>query len=85
MMNELYGTTCEREERMSNKRRKVMLCKHCINRNKMKWLLDTATTDIHLHFDRKIFIQYNGVAMGSPLEPLLTDIFLVHLEKELIS
>ena len=50
----------------------------------MKWLLETATSRTHFHFNRKIFSQINGVAMGSPVGPLLADIFLVHLEKKLM-
>ena len=32
----------------------------------------------------QIYIQIDGVAMGSPLAPLLADIFMIELERSLI-
>ena len=35
-------------------------------------------------FNNKIYIQNDGVAMGSPLDPVLANIFMVKLETALI-
>ena len=39
----------------------------------------------HFTFNNKIYIQNNGVAMSSPLDPVLANIFMVELETTLIS
>jgi hypothetical protein len=51
----------------------------------MKSLLETVTKETHFYFNNQIYVQHNGVAMGSQLDPLLADIFLVHLEKQLLT
>jgi len=51
----------------------------------MKKLLDIATSDTHFSFDGKYYRQHNGVAMGSPLAPLLADIFMIQLENKLMT
>ena len=50
----------------------------------MKKLLELCTKELHFSFDEKIFRQVNGVAMGSPLGPVIANIFMVELEKQLI-
>ena len=35
-------------------------------------------------FDNNIYIQNDGVAMGSPLDPILANIFMVELERSVI-
>ena len=50
----------------------------------MRWLLTTATARTHFRFNGKIYQQHNCVSMGSPLGPLLADIFLLHLEEHLM-
>ena len=50
----------------------------------MKWLLETVTSETHFYFNNKIYRQCDGVSMGSPLEPLLADIFLIDLEKKIL-
>ena len=37
-----------------------------------------------LHATEKIFVQTDGVAMASPLGPILADIFMTELEKTLL-
>ena len=50
----------------------------------MKTLLELCTKDMHFAFDGKIYRQVDGVAMGSPLGPVIANIFMVELEKRLI-
>ena len=42
-----------------------------------------ASTDQLFQFDGQLYEQREGVAMGSPLGPLLANVFMCHLEKEL--
>ena len=51
----------------------------------MKEMLTLCTKNVHFTYNRKTFVQTNGVAMGSPLGPVLTDIFMTELEKTLLS
>ena len=39
---------------------------------------------MHFSFNKKIYKQTNGVAMGSPLGPVIANIFMVHLEETMI-
>ena len=50
----------------------------------MKELLHLCTKNVHNIFNGEIYIQIDGVAMGSPLVPVLANIFMVELEKMLI-
>ncbi|CAF2144860.1 unnamed protein product [Rotaria magnacalcarata] len=59
-------------------------CSKCLNRHDMKTLLDIATSDTHFSFNNLHYQQHNGVAMGSPLAPVLADIFMIHLENKLM-
>ena len=43
-----------------------------------------ATKDTHFSFNDKLYQQSNGVAMGSPLAPIIADIFMIHLEEHLL-
>ncbi|CAF4387530.1 unnamed protein product [Rotaria sp. Silwood2] len=56
-----------------------------IERNDLKALLTFATTKSHFLFDGKIYDQIDGVSMGSPLAPLLAEIFLQEFEKKNLS
>ncbi|CAM2711908.1 unnamed protein product [Rotaria socialis] len=56
----------------------------CLDRNYMKTLLDIATFDTHFSFNNLYYQQHNGVTMRSPLAPVLSDIFMIHLENKLI-
>ena len=47
-------------------------------------LLLLCTKNVHFTCNRQIYIQVDGVAMGSPLAPLLADIFMIELKWSLI-
>ena len=51
--------------------------KHEIIRSEMKELLILCTKNVHFTFDNVIKVQNDGVAMGSPLGPVLSDIFMI--------
>ena len=55
-----------------------------ISRKDMKNLLSICTKNVHFTFGNNIYQQKDGAAMGSPLGPVLTGIFMVHLERTLI-
>ena len=46
----------------------------------MKELLVLCTKNVHFTFDNVIKVQKDGVAMVSPLGPVLSDIFFIELE-----
>ena len=52
-------------------------------RSEMKELL-ICTKKIHFTFDNVIKVQNDGVAMGSPLGSVLSDIFMIELETSLL-
>ena len=45
-------------------------------------LFNLATCETHFLFTGKFYDQINGVAMGSPLAPVLANLFMGHYEKE---
>ena len=45
-------------------------------------LLELATLDNHFFFNKEIYKQVDGVAMGSPLGPTLANVFMSHMEKK---
>ena len=45
-------------------------------------LLESATVDCFFIFDGKYCKQKDAVAMGSPLVPTLTNMFLCHFEEQ---
>ncbi|CAF1073952.1 unnamed protein product [Rotaria magnacalcarata] len=53
------------------------------NEIQLKRLLEIAVHNIPFRFMNDNFLQTDGVAMGSPLEPILADIFMTNLEKKL--
>ena len=55
-----------------------------LTRTEMRTLLQLCTKDMHFMFDDKFYTQVDGVAMGSPLGPVIANIFMVELEKRLI-
>ena len=55
-----------------------------ISRKDMKNLLSLCTKNVHFTFGNNIYQQKDGVAMESPLGPVLTEIFMVHLERTLM-
>ena len=50
----------------------------------MKEMLTLCTKNVHFTYNRKIFVQTDGVAIGSLLGPVLADIFMTELEKTLL-
>ena len=50
----------------------------------MKELLILCIKNIHFTFNNETYIQVDGVAMGSPLGPVLGNIFMVELETSVI-
>ncbi|CAF1678176.1 unnamed protein product, partial [Adineta ricciae] len=60
------------------------LCVECRNRRDFEHLLHLATSKTHFTFDKKMYVQHNGVAMGAPLAPIIADIFMSHLEDKLM-
>ena len=63
---------------------KDKLVKTCLTQTELKTLLELCTKEVHFTFNKKVYKQTNGVAMGSPLSPVLTNIFMVHLEEFMI-
>ena len=55
-----------------------------ILRKEMEDLLLLCTENVHFSYDNKLYSQKDGVAMGSPLGPVITGIFMVDLEKNVI-
>ena len=55
-----------------------------LKREELKALLELCTKEMHFSFNGKIYRQVNGVAMGSPLGPVLANIFMVELESSLV-
>ena len=55
-----------------------------LSRHEFKRLLELCTKDMHFSFNEEIYKQINGVAMGSPLGPVLANIFMVELENNII-
>ena len=55
-----------------------------IPKKEMKELLFLCTKNVYFTFSNQIYIQLDGVAIGSPLGPLLANIFMVELETSVI-
>ena len=55
-----------------------------ITKSEMKELLNLYTKSVHFTYDGNIYVQNDGVAMGSPLGPVLANIFMVELERSVI-
>ena len=55
-----------------------------LKREELKTLLELCTKEMHFSFDGNIYRQVNGVTMGSPLGPVIANIFMVELEKKVI-
>ena len=50
----------------------------------MKKLLRLCTKNVHFTLNNEIYIQNDGVAMESPLGPILANVFIVELENTLV-
>ena len=55
-----------------------------ITKNEMREFILLCAKNVHFTFNGETFTQVDGVAMGSPLTPILAGIFMVELEKNLI-
>ena len=53
-------------------------------KKKMKEIILLCTKGVHFTFDGKTYAETSGMAIGSPLGPVLLGIFLVELENNLI-
>ena len=53
-----------------------------VPRKVMKELLILHVKHVHFTSNGDIYIQLDGVAMGSPLGPLLTNVFMCSLEEQ---
>ena len=58
--------------------------KTSVPKNIFRELLYLCTKEVHFMFNDEIYIQSNRVTMGSPLGPLLANIFMTLLEEEVI-
>ena len=56
-----------------------------LDRNDMRELLTLAAYESFFTFDQVMYRQTDGVAMGSPLGPILGNAFLCHFEKHWLS
>ena len=50
----------------------------------MKKPMTLCTKNVHFSFNNEIYIQIDGVAMGSPLGPVIANIYMVELETTLV-
>ena len=52
-----------------------------LNKSELRSLFTTVTAQTHFIFNGSFYDQINGVAMGSPLAPVLANLFMGHHEK----
>ena len=71
-------------ELILNKIYRDKMVKTKLKREEMKKLLQICTKEMHFSFNGVIYRQVDGVAMGSPLGPVLANVFMVELEKSLV-
>ena len=55
-----------------------------LKRKELSDLLGLCTKDLHFTFDNQVYRQVDGVAMGSPLGPIIANIFMVQLEESIV-
>ena len=46
-------------------------------KNEIKKLLTICTKSVHFSFNNDIYFQIDGVAMGSLLDPVIANIFMI--------
>ena len=54
-----------------------------LQKEQLARLLEIATTNQLFQFNGQLYEQVDGVAMGSPLGPLMVNVFMCHLEDKL--
>lgn len=54
-----------------------------LQKDQLVKLLDIATTSQLFQFDCLLYEQMDGVAMGSPLGPIMVNVFMCHLKENL--
>ena len=52
-----------------------------LKKEELRELLKMCTKELHFTYDGKTYQQKDGVCMGSPLGPVLANVFMVHLEE----
>ena len=52
-----------------------------ISKNNFRDLLNLSVKEPFFTYNNKFYIQVGGVSMGSPISPILTNIFLSHHEE----
>ena len=55
-----------------------------LKRAELKELLEMCTKEMHFTFDGKVCQQTDGACMGSPLGPVLANVFMVYLEETIV-
>ena len=55
-----------------------------ITKKELKDLLILCTKNVHFSFKERLYLQKDGIAMGSPLGPVIAGIFMVELERNLL-
>lgn len=60
---------------------KKKIIKTKLKRHELKLLLELCTKEMHFTFDGKVYKQVDGVCMGSPLGPVIANVFMVELEE----
>ena len=56
-----------------------------ISKDELKDLFNFATKQTHFLFNGDVFDQIDGVAMGSPLAPILANLFMSNLEEKFLN
>ena len=54
-----------------------------LQKHQLTDLLEITTTNQLFQFNGELYEQTDGIAMGSPLEPLLANVFMCHIENQL--
>ena len=63
---------------------KKKIIKTKLKREELKLLLELCTKEMHFTFDGNLHKQVDGVSMGSPLGPVLANVFMVELEETIV-
>ena len=53
-------------------------------KSEMKKLLTLYIKNLHFSFNNEIYIQTDDAVMGSPLGPVIANIFMIELENSLV-